>query len=239
MPNLYYTDLGRAAYEPTLRLQKTCVRRLQAHPTDDVFLLLVEHDPPVITFGRRGRPEHLLASPAAIAAQGIEIHHTRRGGQVTYHGPGQLVGYPILALHPGRRPLRRYVRGLEEALIRLLRRFDIPAGRADGLTGVWVADEKIAAIGIALDRWVAYHGFALNVCPNLAHFDLIVPCGLARSPSGGQAGGRTTSMSRVLGRAVSISEIKPILVESLAEVLRLAATRLRLSREPTTHASCA
>ena len=216
-------DLGRKAYEPTLRLQQDLVRRIQ-DGADTAYLLLVEHDPPVITFGRRGKPENVLVAPERLAQQGIEIHHTRRGGDVTYHGPGQLVGYPILSLRHPRKKVSQYVRELEESLIRCLADFDIAAERIDGATGVWVGCEKVAAIGVAVSQDECSHGFALNVAPDLAHFDLIVPCGL-----GGVA---VTSMSKLLGRAVPVAEVKPVVVQRFAEVFAAEATPMDPDRLP-------
>jgi lipoyl(octanoyl) transferase len=204
-------DCGRAAYGPTLDLQKKLLREVQLADDERAYLLLVEHEPAVITLGRRAKAEHLLASRERLAAMGIELAEASRGGDITYHGPGQLVGYPILHLAPGRRPVHAYIRNLEESLIRLLERFGIEGRRIGGKTGVWVGDEKVAAIGIAVSRWTAYHGFALNVATDLSAFDLIVPCGIR--------GARVTSLERLTGRAVAIEEVKPPLVECLAEVL--------------------
>jgi len=211
MTPLTVMDCGRAAYGPTLDLQKKLLREVQLADDERAYLLLVEHEPAVITLGRRAKAEHLLASRERLAAMGIELAEASRGGDITYHGPGQLVGYPILHLAPGRRPVHAYIRNLEESLIRLLERFGIEGRRIGGKTGVWVGDEKVAAIGIAVSRWTAYHGFALNVATDLSAFDLIVPCGIR--------GARVTSLERLTGRAVAIEEVKPPLVECLAEVL--------------------
>jgi len=217
MATLTVIDRGRAPYGPTLDLQRRLLAEVQAARDDRAYLVLVEHDPPVITLGRRGKAEHVLASRERLAALGIEMHEVSRGGDVTYHGPGQLVGYPIVKLPPARRPLREYVCGLETALIRLLGRFGIEGRSAEGRTGVWVGPEKIAAIGVAVSRWTAWHGFALNVATDLSHFDLIVPCGLR--------GAGVTSMSRLLGRPVAVEEVKAPLVECLAEALGMTVVR--------------
>ncbi len=214
MTTLTLHDLGRASYADALALQERLLTEVQAGPEDRGHLVLVEHDPPVITFGRGARAEHLLASRERLATLGIETAETARGGDVTYHGPGQLVGYPIMHLPPGKRPVRTYVHDLEEALIRLCARFGVAARREQGLTGVWAGDAKIAAIGIAVSHWVAWHGFALNVGTDLAHFDLIVPCGLSRA--------RVTSISEVLGRPVAVEEVKGPLTMCLAEVFGFA-----------------
>ena len=176
-PVVECADLGRRPYLPVLQLQR--------HLADDVAaggverLLLVEHAPPVITLGRRGDAGQVLAGAEELASAGVEVHRVERGGGATYHGPGQLTAYPILRVRPGRRNLRYIQRGLEEVVIRLLAGCGIVAERLDGLTGVWVGGRKIAAVGIAARRWVAYHGLALNVSIDPARFRLIVPCGIA------------------------------------------------------------
>jgi lipoyl(octanoyl) transferase len=163
-------------YLEAARLQHALVRERLAGRGSDTFLLL-EH-PPVITLGRLARAEHLLASPAALAAAGAEVWETSRGGDVTYHGPGQLVGYGILDLRAHGRDLGRYLRDLEQALIGVLADFGLAGERRSGLTGVWVGRRKVAAIGVRAERWVTAHGFALNVNPDLGHFGWIVPCGI-------------------------------------------------------------
>ncbi len=211
MAQLVYLDVGRAAYEPTVRLQKRLAAEVKAAADERAFLVLVEHDPPVITMGRSTQGTgNVLAPREQLAREGIELHETSRGGDVTYHGPGQLVGYPILRLDLHGRDVHRYLRDLEEALLRLLTRFGVEGRRCEGLTGVWVGNYKIAAIGVAVSRWVTYHGFALNVEPNLSHFGLIVPCGIRDKG--------VTSLARVLGRAVTVAEVKAPLVECVAEV---------------------
>jgi lipoic acid synthetase len=205
-------DLGRRAYLPTLALQEELVKGARSNPAEPAHLVLVEHDPPTITFGRRSAPSHLLAPAAKLRELGLEVHTTTRGGSVTWHGPGQLVAYPILRLS-ARRTLRAHVRGLEEAAIATLSRFGIAAHRAEGMTGVWVGDEKVAAIGVAVTHWVTWHGVALNVAPDLEPFRLIVPCGLH--------GKRVTSMAKLLGRKMDVEEVKPVLVDCLAEALGL------------------
>ena len=161
-------------------------------------LLLLEH-PPVVTLGRAARPEHVLVSREALAARGVEVHMTGRGGDVTYHGPGQIVGYPIFDLSPGRRDVHRYVRDLEEVIIRTAADFGVEAGRIAGLTGTWVGNEKLGAIGVRIARWVTSHGFALNVQTDLSHFGLIIPCGISTRG--------VTSLSVLLGRAVDQGEV--------------------------------
>jgi lipoyl(octanoyl) transferase len=171
-------QLGVVPYLDALALQRALVEQRRADQIDDL-LLLVEH-PPVLTLGVRGDGgrSHILITPEALAARGIEVHETGRGGDITYHGPGQIVGYPILNLKPDRCDVHRYVRDLEEVLIRVARDYDIEARRIEGLTGAWVGAEKLAAIGVRISRWITCHGFALNLTTDLSHFDLILPCGI-------------------------------------------------------------
>jgi len=171
--------LGRMAYADALALQRALVADRQAGRIDDL-LLLVEH-PPVLTLGQRGDGGrgHIIATDDQLTARGIDVFEAGRGGDVTYHGPGQVVGYPIIDLNPDRRDVHRYVRDLEEVLILVAGDFGIAAGRVAGLTGVWVGADKLAAIGVRISRWVTSHGFALNVNTDLTDFDLIVPCGIA------------------------------------------------------------
>ncbi|MBM3770767.1 MAG: lipoyl(octanoyl) transferase LipB [Acidimicrobiia bacterium] len=179
MRSLEVRHLGRLAYADALVLQRALVAERQAQRVNDV-LLLVEH-PAVLTLGVRGDGgrAHILATDEQLVARGIDVLDTGRGGDVTYHGPGQIVGYPIIDLNPDRRDVHRYVRDLEEVLIRVASDFGVTAGRVSGLTGVWVGSEKLAAIGVRISRWVTSHGFALNVTTDLRDFDLIVPCGIA------------------------------------------------------------
>lgn len=186
--------LGRVPYAEGLRLQETLVERRAAGRSPDTLLLL-EH-PPVVTLGRGADSSHLLSTREELSRRGVEVFETGRGGDVTYHGPGQLVGYPILLLPPSDRDLHRLLRRVEEVLIAVASDFGITAGRAEGLTGVWVGREKLAAIGMRVSRWVTSHGFALNVSTDLRGFDLIVPCGIR--------GRGVTSLTRLLGRPVSL-----------------------------------
>jgi lipoyl(octanoyl) transferase len=171
--------LGLVPYDEALALQRALVDERQRGQLDDLLLLL-EH-PHVLTLGVRGDGgrRHILASPDQLAGRGVDVHETGRGGDITYHGPGQLVGYPIVDLKPDRCDVHRYVRDLEEVLIRTAGDYGVTAHRAEGLTGVWVGREKLAAIGVRLARWVTSHGFALNVTTDLDYFNLIVPCGIA------------------------------------------------------------
>jgi lipoate-protein ligase B len=176
-PLLVY-DLGRAPYADVLELQRSLCRRRQAGTIREDLLLLVEHEP-VITQGRGTRAASMPLAPAELERRGVGIYEVERGGDVTFHGPGQLVGYPILDLRNHREDLHWYLRSLEAALIESLRLLGITAGRRPGLTGVWVEDRKIASIGVHVKQWITYHGFALNVSTDLSYFRLIVPCGIA------------------------------------------------------------
>ncbi len=171
-------ELGRVNYGEALALQEELVAARQRGEIPDQLLLL-EH-PHTITLGRNGRMEHLLASDAALESAGISFYPINRGGDVTYHGPGQLVGYRILDLREWKRDVGAYVRGIEQAMIDTLAEFGIAAGRIAGLTGVWVGERKIGAIGVHIGRWVTSHGFALNVNTDLSYFQYIVPCGLSK-----------------------------------------------------------
>jgi len=208
----WLVDLGLLPYGPACELQREAVAARKAGAIPDV-LLLCEH-PHVITLGRNGRRENLLASNDLLARMNVEFHLTDRGGDITYHGPGQLVGYPILDLAEHRRDVRWYVSQLEEAMIRSTADFGLEARRAEGRHGVWLdtptGEEKLAALGVHLSRWVTSHGFAYNVSTDLRFFDLIVPCGIADK--------RATSLERALGRSVRIEEAKPRLVAHFGEV---------------------
>lgn len=174
-------------------------------------LLLLSH-PPVVTLGRGGSPAHVVATAEELAERRVEFVQTDRGGDVTFHGPGQIVGYPIVDLSRRGRDLHRYMRDVEETLIRALEGFGIEADRIEGLTGVWVDGAKVAAIGIRVSRWITHHGFALNVDTDLSYFDLIVPCGIADR--------RVTSMEELLGRPVDRAEVEAALEAAFAEVFQ-------------------
>jgi lipoyl(octanoyl) transferase len=219
---LTVVDLGRLAYEPALALQRERLSEVVAGRDGDgpMFLLLVEHDPPVITVSRRqGARRHLVATPEQIAAAGVELCETDRGGDITYHGPGQLVAYPILDLNRLHLRLHSYMRMLEQIVIDTLARFGVDGHRDPEATGVWVkptaggADRKIAAMGVRVSRWVSMHGLAMNVSTNLDHFDLIVPCGLA--------GRGVTSLQAERGKAApSMDEAKAQLVDIFGAAVR-------------------
>lgn len=193
----YILDLGLVDYEKAWELQRRLwLKRVDGELPD--LLLLLEH-PHVITLGRRGNRSFLIASPEELEAMKVPLFHVERGGDVTYHGPGQLVGYPILNLKEYGYRLVRYVDQLEEVIIRVLKDFGIEGKRDDRNRGVWVGSEKIASVGVAIKRWVSFHGFALNCKTDLKYFDLIHPCGLE--------GVRVTSMEKVLGRPLSRNEL--------------------------------
>ena len=227
MANCFTVDLGRIGYAEAYALQKRIVAARKAGAIEDVFLLC-EH-PHVITQGRNGKREHLLVGEPVLRQKGVEFHETSRGGDITYHGPGQIVAYPILNLGEIRRDVVWYVRMLEEAMIRATAEFGIVAVREPGKTGVWVKDgsfashqppvtshatpiaaEKLGAIGVHISRWVTSHGFAYNVSTDLRFFDLIVPCGIADR--------KATSLEKLLGRTVQESEVTPRFEKHLGEL---------------------
>jgi lipoyl(octanoyl) transferase len=200
--------LGRVPYAEGLALQAERIAAVRAG-TEPETLFLLEHDP-VVTRGTSTEDEHLLATRDELGLRGIELFDAGRGGDVTYHGPGQLVGYPILDLKPDRRDLHRYLRDLEEVVIRTLARFGVEGAREEGLTGVWTPAGKVAAIGVRVSSgWITSHGFALNVDPDLAHFDTIVPCGI-----GDRA---VTSLRRILGEQTpSLEDVADAAAQELA-----------------------
>jgi lipoyl(octanoyl) transferase len=189
-------DLGRMRYADALAIQQELVERRKLGEISDQ-LLFVEH-PHVITQGRNGHAENLLASEEALRSAGIEFYPTNRGGDITYHGPGQIVGYPILDLREWKRDVVAYVRAVEQAIMDALAEFDIAAGRIPGCTGVWVDGKKVAAIGVHISRWVTSHGFALNHSTDLRYFQYIVPCGLTRPVTSMQELGSDSSREQVL-----------------------------------------
>jgi lipoyl(octanoyl) transferase len=201
-------NLHLVTYENGMNLQQKLVELRQRNEVPDQLLLL-EH-PPVITLGRGGDARNLLASPELLEASGVRFFETTRGGDITYHGPGQVVGYPIVHLGEGRRDVRRYVSNLEEVLIQTVAEYGITAERVEGRRGIWVGNNKIAAIGVRIAKWVTSHGFALNVNTNLEHFSLITPCGLR--------GTGVTSIAREVGHEVSLEDVRRILAQKFADV---------------------
>ncbi|MCL6610120.1 MAG: lipoyl(octanoyl) transferase LipB [Peptococcaceae bacterium] len=203
--------LGRCGYREAYRLQKRLVRRRIGGEIPDTLLLLQHH--PVITIGRRGNGGNILAGAEVLEREGIRVHRADRGGDVTYHGPGQVVGYPVLDLNLHGKDVHRVINLYEEVIIRLLARYGLEGSRLSGHPGVWAGNEKICAIGIGVSNWVTYHGFALNVNTNLQHFSYIIPCGIS--------GRGVTSMSRLLGREVDESKVAGDLAEVFGLVFRL------------------
>jgi lipoate-protein ligase B len=208
LPDGWFVNLGHAKYLEVLNLQRELVKLRQGQRIPDT-LLLVEHEP-VITLGRRGSTSNILSSSEQLASQGITVHQVERGGDVTYHGPGQLVGYPLIDLAERSIGVRTFVDLLEETIILTLADFDIAAGRKSQHRGVWVEDRKVAALGVAIKRWVSFHGFALNVSPNLEHYCHIKPCELQPE--------QVTSMARLAGQAPSMAGVTQKLVSRFVEL---------------------
>jgi lipoyl(octanoyl) transferase len=243
MEQVIFRDLGRIAYREAWDCQEQLLRELvdrkranrqrraegQAEAPQRHYLLFCEHDP-VYTLGKSGSAEHLLLDEAALTKAGFEFYKINRGGDITYHGPGQIVGYPIFDLDCFFTDVHRYVRTLEEAVIRTLADFGLVAGRMEGYTGVWLEQtnqrpkRKICAIGVHLSRWVTMHGFAFNVQPNLQHFRNIVPCGIAEPDKD------VTSLERELDRPVDIGAVKERLKNHFAELFGFEWAPLPSSR---------
>lgn len=202
-------------------LQRRLAEARQEGRIPDVLLLL-QH-PPTYTLGRRGKEENILLPPAELQRRGITLHHVDRGGDVTYHGPGQLVGYPILRLYPERLDYVRYIRDVERALLHAVRDLGVPAHLLDGFSGVWVGNEKVCAIGVKIDAYgVTSHGFALNVNVDLSYFDHIIPCGITDKG--------VASLDRLLRRTVSMRRVEAVVVSRLASAFGLTVPRRSTSR---------
>jgi len=197
--------IGRTGYDEAYHLQRNLWRQRVLGEIPDQLLLL-EH-PPVITLGRNSQPEHVLQSAPKLEVLGVQVREADRGGDVTYHGPGQLIGYPIINLQPGRMDVLRYLRDLEEVLIQICEHYGVYAGRRGGQTGVWVEDRKIASIGVKISRWVTYHGFALNVSTDLSAFNYIIPCGIS--------GVRMSSISAETGMAPELEAVALVAAEKM------------------------
>lgn len=205
---LWVVQAGTVEYDEALALQERLHTARRAGTIEDTLLLL-QH-PAVITLGRSAHAENLLVDPAALERRGVQVRDAARGGDVTYHGPGQLVGYPIMDLAGHRKDVHWYLRGLEETLIFTLAQFGLVGGRVKGLTGVWVGEEKVAAIGIGVRGWVTWHGFALNVSTELDAFRLIVPCGIRDRG--------VTSLERLLGEPVPEASVVAAIEAGFGEV---------------------
>lgn len=210
--------LGQVPYAEGLELQRALVEERRDGRIPDTLLLL-QH-PHVVTIGvkKEGR-SHILATPERLSSLGVEVFETGRGGDVTYHGPGQLVGYPIVDLNPDRRDVHRYVRDLEEVMIRVCAGYGVTSGRVQGFSGAWVGDTKIGAIGVRISRWITSHGFAFNVTTDVAFFDLIVPCGIADRG--------VTSLAKAIGRAPELIEVEDRFVDHFARVFEREVTGVR------------
>lgn len=218
-PLLVVRDLGRMRFAEACAVQESLAAERKAGTVAD-HLLFVEH-PHVITLGRNARRSNILAPPEVLAHAGVEVHETNRGGDVTYHGPGQVVGYPIFDLREWKRDVLAYVRALEEVIILTLRDFGISGERSHGETGVWVRGAKVAAIGVHLSRWVASHGFAVNVDTDLTYFRHIVPCGLTKP---------VTSM-RALGSTAATPQVKESLRRRFGEVFSRCVVEHEIAEE--------
>lgn len=210
--NLLVQRLGRIGYESALALQKETESLVKARQQADTLLLL-EH-PHTYTIGRRGDQSSILLSAAELESRGVTLFETNRGGKVTYHGIGQVVGYPIIHLSPDREDVHKYVRDLEEVLIRTMGDFGIEAFRIEGLTGVHTLRGKVAAIGVHISRWVTTHGFALNVNSDLSYFDYIIAC----------EGEPVTSMETLLGDVTRLTDVEDRLITNFAEVFEMAVS---------------
>ncbi|HEX2923831.1 MAG TPA: lipoyl(octanoyl) transferase LipB, partial [Chloroflexota bacterium] len=206
-----YLPLGLVEYGEAFRLQRAIAAARASGEFPDTLITL-EH-PPVLTLGRRAKQSNIVVPESMLRAEGVSVYNSTRGGDVTYHGPGQLVGYPILGIRALGLGASAYVHSLETAIIDLLAHFGIQGRQDPHYIGVWVGDEKVSAIGVAISGGVTTHGFALNVNPNMAHFRLINPCGITDKG--------VTSMARLLGRPITVSEVRPVMVESLAKVFGL------------------
>jgi lipoyl(octanoyl) transferase len=215
MKPLQVRRLGLVPYAEGLEIQRQLVEERKADRIPDTLLLL-QH-PHVLTIGvKKDGREHILASPERLASLGVDVFETGRGGDVTYHGPGQLVGYPIIDLNPDRRDVHHYVRDIEEVMIRVCADYGLTAGRVKGFSGAWIGDEKIGAIGVRISRWVTSHGFAFNVTTDIQFFDLIVPCGIADKG--------VTSLKSKLGHAPAMPEVEDRFVRHFESVFARQAS---------------
>ncbi len=218
---VYLANYASLPYDEALNLQKRVLEAKTNRGFPDTLILL-EH-PPVITLGRRGNEENILASQETLRREKIRVVHAERGGDVTYHGPGQIVGYPIFTLANYGKDLSRFVFSLEEVLIRVCRDLGIEAGRKSLNRGVWVGGKKIASIGLAIRRWISFHGFALNWAPNMNHFRLITPCGLS--------GVEVTSVREILGEGTNSDTLRGLICEHFEDVFSIRLREVNLVQE--------
>ena len=207
----YFLNLGLLDYGKAYALQEHLIQERKENKIEDVLLLL-EH-PPVITLGRNSHKKNILASRKTLAKEGIKVIEVNRGGDVTYHCPGQLIGYPIISLNRQGKDIHKNLRNLEEVIIRLLKDYKLNPTRKEGATGVWVEEKKIASLGIKVSKWISYHGFSLNVNVNLRHFSLIKPCGIPAK--------KITSLKRLLQQNVDISLVREKITKYFGEVFNL------------------
>jgi lipoyl(octanoyl) transferase len=218
---LWVVRLGRMNYEECLELQREVAKQRISGAIPHDVLLLVEH-PPVVTLGRSSRQKNLISSPAFLSSRGVELFEVERGGDVTFHGPGQLVGYPIFDLKRHRQDLHWYLRSVEEVLIRTLSEYGVPGERSTGYTGVWTRGRKIASIGVHARDWVTWHGFALNVFTDLSYFDLIVPCGIV--------GVEMTSIHKETGSSPALGEVSDFVAREFGFLFDLVPVEFSLDQ---------
>ena len=216
-PELWVVRLGRMGYEECLELQREVARQRISGAIPNDVLLLVEH-PPVVTLGRSSKQKNLVSTPDYLKSRGVDLFEVERGGDVTFHGPGQLVGYPVFDLKRHRQDLHWYLRSVEEALIRTLSEYGISSERSTGYTGVWTQRRKIASIGVHARDWVTWHGFALNVTTDLSYFDLIVPCGIV--------GVEMTSISKETGLTPDLDSVSDVVAREFAALFDLSVVEV-------------
>lgn len=218
-------DLGRQSYNPVWDFQRELQRKRIDQQIPDT-LIFVEHDP-VYTIGKNGSDLHVIASSTFLQTHGIEVVQVDRGGDVTYHGPGQLVGYPIFDLHQHKQSVSWYMRSLEEVFIEVLKQYNLQGERSEGYTGVWIKDEKITALGVRISRWVTMHGFAFNVSTDLSHFGGIIPCGIFHQG--------VTSLEKVLGHLVEMEEVKRLVVQAIKDVFNFKEIEFETDKFVSVH----
>ena len=217
---IQHLEMGLVPYEEALELQHLLMEKKKSGEEKD-YLITLEH-PHTYTIGSSGSEKNLLVSNEYLKAKGISLQHIGRGGDITYHGPGQLIAYPVLDLNHYQKDLHKYLRDLEEVLMLTVKQFGITAERKTGLTGIWVKDEKLASIGIRMSKWITIHGSALNVATDLKLFDNIIPCGIMDKS--------VTSMSKLLGYTIDIEDVTPVYVNSFADVFGIDRVDKRLDK---------